>query len=441
MSRSFLGGFSLGILIGCLGYLLFQRSQGSNDSDGGNRGDRISSDNINGSETIKKSKSNNALSSLIEKEEGLGDLSSKQFRELLEGDLSFHGDRYSAIFSSFVKKAPSRAFSWLMNHSSAPRRKKLITKFFKEVAPLGKEQWLPYLSELANHSQLKKNAEDAALEILSIQHPEEAATYITSIPPSQRRSDLWEGHLKKIALQEPDLALKMLQEGTIDVNRHSAFAGIFQTWIEEDFSLAEAWFKKVASSSPHDEDLNNAWNSILTKEYPKLASKVVEKELSKSEESHYLSEVAANWAKDDPEAASIWADNLSEEYPHVRLQAAEAIGAEWMLRDPRKAMDWALKAFEEVELSEKENYEGENQGILTGFLSSVTQRWANEAPSEMAAWILENDQDDLTASVAGDLISSWIYSDSSAAQDWAKSLPEGIVRNAVERELSPSQPY
>lgn len=147
-----------------------------------------------------------------------------------------------------------------------------------------------------------------------------------------------------------------------------------------------------------------------------------------AEGGQFLTALAAQWARRDPAAASLWAINLQKGL--LRDQALAGIVPALIERDPRSAVDFVLRL--------------EPGSLLEGTMFSIAATLAHKEPAAALQWVMSFSQDRERELALKNVINSWSHSNPIAALHWVGQLPSatdrGMALHAIAAGLAPSHP-
>ena len=129
-----------------------------------------------------------------------------------------------------------------------------------------------------------------------------------------------------------------------------------------------------------------------------------------------LEHAVSQWAAGDLATAAEWVKQISNTELRETLLAAVAIAA---------ASDNATDA---ASLIATALTSGEIQGRAA---VSITQRWAQSAPQDAAAWVSQFPEMPARDAAVENLVALWAQTDSQATANWLNSLPDGSLRLAA----------
>jgi hypothetical protein len=191
----------------------------------------------------------------------------------------------------------------------------------------------------------------------------------------------------------------------------------------------------------------------------------------------FVSTVATEWARQNPQAAFTWAGTLPE---NLQAAAYSTIISQMAGRDPKQATtlamslepsaarsqilgdiasSWARTSPSEVlawsaslEGSERTETLREAIGVLAGtepaaaagyldqisdqenidpYLQDVASRWAAQQPAEAAEWVINQDEGEGRSDAMGHVMWNWGRQDAHAAGQWLSTQPEGESRDGA----------
>jgi hypothetical protein len=132
--------------------------------------------------------------------------------------------------------------------------------------------------------------------------------------------------------------------------------------------------------------------------------------------------VAAEWARQDPEAALTWADDLPVE---VRGEAYGRIAAQIVTEDPTRAtaiLDSMEPGLERTEM-----------------MGNLVSQWAYQDPQAAADWVVNNTTGSEQSQGASSLMTAWMVANPLEASTWLGSLDDGATRDSAIVALTQSR--
>ena len=186
--------------------------------------------------------------------------------------------------------------------------------------------------------------------------------------------------------------------------------------------------------------------------------------------------LASEWAKQDPQAALVWADTLSNELKgdamnniveqltsqdpleaakvamgfdgEQRERSLRTIADQWSRNEPEEAVKWAealtvegkTQALEEAVESwvEKDTdaavayMEKMDQGERDQIMKEVVEKWGRkgaEAQPDAAEWVASQPDGKGKVDATGEIVGQWMRTDAESASGWLNEQPEGDAKD------------
>lgn len=259
---------------------------------------------------------------------------------------------------------------------------------FSKWAETSPRQAMEYANKMGPRSFMEKNA---VLQTWSANNPEAAAAYFSE------NKNIMDGRSAGVIAGE-----------WVRLNPDAAFAWVNTLNAGEKNEALRSTFGAFAETNPA--------------EAAKRAASLSEEELTNS---RVMESIASQWAKKDWAATESWLATLPEaQQAGARMRAIEGLASV----DPTKAAEQAVLL---PEGNDKQRA-----------IANVARTMAMENPVAAANLIVQNSPTENNGrgrmgSGLGEVMGSWVYSDTEAAKNWIGTLPEGA--NKTEAILSYSR--
>lgn len=200
-----------------------------------------------------------------------------------------------------------------------------------------------------------------------------------------------------------------LSEGSA---RCAAFEQIAFVWGEADLASAVAWVHTLPDGgSGRAATLATAYEAARTD--PLTALELAHHLQPSVERDDLLVHALSQWAGSDFAAAAEWAGKVADPQLRTRLIVAAATASAEL--DPATAATLIATDVDAGEVQERAAV-------------ALTQRWAQSAPRDAAAWVLQFPESLARDAAAKNLVTLWTAQDAEAAGQWLGELPEGTLR-------------
>lgn len=375
------------------------------------------------------------------------------------GDLQLQRVYASSLVQSAAQAEPQAVLEAVLGEASgAPEGWGRAFTAFRELAAQDVEQALTYLDRVDNRQQREMFA-GVIGQILAQQDPERALAWARDYDRGMQRP-VYMQVLTTIASTDPERALSEAGSLTSSQRRREAYGMLAMTLAQRDIEQAISLVERIA----RPDERNQA-----------------------------VSTVAGIWMQSDPEAAVSW---ILQQAPPVRDELLSGVGRWLPQRDPDAALRLLPRVNEATaavwraqiagtlaanrSLDEAQRFIAAFEGsdeypeLLSSVIGGLAQRdvgaavqlagtlpagehrdalysglmrqLADEDPRQ-AARLLESIADPgQRMNAAGQLVSSWARTDSEAAEQWVRRLPQGQERDRASaaladqwRELTPSR--
>ena len=167
--------------------------------------------------------------------------------------------------------------------------------------------------------------------------------------------------------------------------RMQALQGVLNGWAQTDPAAAAVWSKKLGTQ--------DSWATAT---------------------------IVSTWGHKDPKAAADWVKTLPEGVK--RAQALEVLGLAWGSKRSEEALGWANQL----------QTEPDRQSALGGVLNS----WAMQNSDAALRYAEKQGDPKLQEHLLGKVIQGWCFQDRAGAEKWVKELPEGSLKNTLQKVIS-----
>ena len=187
-------------------------------------------------------------------------------------------------------------------------------------------------------------------------------------------------------------------------------------------SLASEWAKQdpqaalVWANTLSDEMKGDAMNNIveqLTSQDPLEAAKVA-MGFDGEQRERSLRTIADQWSRNEPEEAVKWAESLTVE---GKTQALEEAVESWVGKDTDAAVAYMAKM---------------DQGERDEIMKEVIEQWGRkgaESQPEAAEWVAAQPDGEGKVEATGEIVGQWMRPDAESASGWLNDQPEGDAKD------------
>jgi hypothetical protein len=194
--------------------------------------------------------------------------------------------------------------------------------------------------------------------------------------------------------------------------RSAALEQIAAAWGETDLAGAVAWIDTLpAGASRQAATLVTAYEAARTD--PFTALEISHSLEPSAERDDLLVHALGQWAGSDFATAADWAGKVSDPTLRARLLIAAATAS--AEHAPAPAATLVAIDIDAGEVQDRASV-------------ALVQRWAQSAPQDAAAWVLQFSEGPARNAATQNLVAQWTSQDAEAAGQWLDELPEGMLR-------------
>ena len=214
-----------------------------------------------------------------------------------------------------------------------------------------------------------------------------------------------------LATRDPKGALEHLNAHTSGYGQTMAMEMVVGEWAAADIQGVFDWIR----TQPPSDNLYNNYSLVMysyIEQDPGEAGLIIEDMSSGTLKTNLSEHYAQTLAEEDPAAAMSWASQLKDPEARQRalMQSVSVLG----MNDPDEAVDY---------VNSQSDPEFKDQ--LAMHLSDHLSRTKPELLADRISGFPQGMQNN----IATHLVQSWAMSDTVAAQDWIRQLPDGEMRN------------
>lgn len=241
-----------------------------------------------------------------------------------------------------------------------------------------------------------------------------AAGYAAQLPEGRDRESII-GSIARIWMRsDPGEALALVEGFSDEETRLKAMESLVDPWSEQDFDGAMAWVRQRPAGTRRDA-LVEAVLRDLVREDPRSAIDYVDLISSESRQDSLINAIAKSWVKDDIVSALAWGREQVD--PSIR-------GAVWSgivegIAEGKRPQD-AVSILDELPADRRAEA-----------VRLVAQRWAFRDPRSAVDWALREANEDSRLNGLNVALTRWIETDSETWQEWMKKFPNGPRRDEV----------
>ena len=383
------------------------------------------------------------------------------------------------LVSYLTPEDPERAWSYALGLKGGARTASLEKVLFR-VARHDPQMALTFLHEIPKGMK-KKDALDNLFRGWAEKDADEAQAWVLSLPKDEQAEVLRE-NLSSIPIAD---AIPLLEKLPKTSETPSLYYQAVNRLVDIDPQAAQKWVQQLPLG-PTRESAAKALLAGLTRSHPAQAASFLEDESVNLASSSAVSQIAANWALTDSDAAFTWlaslhgapavhqsltmrtVSELTEKSPseaasytlsiqdeELRQMAIESFARTWSKQDLESAQNWVANNLEESERI------GAYQAILDQTIDSeptqaakvleqasqgLTQEeakerfgnskialasyWARVDPGAAVAWAQTQNDTEQRPKILANIVNEWAGFDTTAAANFVLTLPEGTERDS-----------
>jgi hypothetical protein len=210
--------------------------------------------------------------------------------------------------------------------------------------------------------------------------------------------------------------------------RFESIEAVAIAWANQDLERAIEWGRQLSDQTERQRALICIGFEAARAE--PLTALALALELKRgAERDELIRHSVGEWAAIAPEAAAEWADQIEE--PLLRARTLAHVATAWAEIEPRAAAKMAIEQLKPGRLQEDT-------------VVSIVQRWAQQQPTDAAAWVTTFGEGDLRAAAFQNLVKLWGEQNAAEAGDWLKTLPPNSTRStaiaAYVEQIAPAYP-
>ena len=301
---------------------------------------------------------------------------------------------------------PPQAISLAQEHLSGAARQTAINGIFRRWAQRDPVQASKAAMELPLGAELT-GALAAVAERWSVSDTEAATKWLLSLPANAERQPAEKELVRALESSKPERAGEFIMK--LSDSDHSAqlLEAVMDRWAKLDLKTAVAWLEKQTTDSRSARAYGKLAYACLQSDLL-LAANLAEKAPSNEGQYSVRKQVATEWAKTDPEAATKWVMKLGTNDSSLRQYFSQVFQA-WARIAPHAALQYLgqLPASSPASPHSTTRYECIQTALIF---------WADKEPPAVLKWINTN-----TSGTRLDDSRRWLLS------HWAKSNPEELV--------------
>lgn len=235
--------------------------------------------------------------------------------------------------------------------------------------------------------------------------PERALKEARLMGSSQQQREAMQSVLHSIAQSDPQRALQ-LSEGMPGQMRGFVMSGVFDSWAGRDPSGAAAAAMELKDRGQRTQAMQTVMNHFAEQD-PAGALSWARSLPEAGMRQNMLRQFFGHLSHRDPERALALTADLPK---HQQFQMQKEMIGGWMRRDPEAAEEWILLRSNTIE----------QQQLILASVGQLT--WNN--PERSAALVSKLAPGSARDNALQELIRVWHWSDSTAAQEFTRTLPE-----------------
>lgn len=186
---------------------------------------------------------------------------------------------------------------------------------------------------------------------------------------------------------------------------------IAKGWTRLDPEAALNWAKGMEGNGRNGA-ISSVFDALVDKDPALAVQKLGTLSAEDLKDSRIIDNIASKWARTDWTAAEAWLNTLpADQQEQARSRALQGLAE----------VDAAAAAQKVSQMADG--------AAKDSAVSRIVSVLAAENPVQAAEWVLKNASQDAMARSVGDVVSSWVYTDTTGAKNWVNGLPAGAARN------------
>ncbi|MXW08093.1 MAG: hypothetical protein F4X56_02115 [Gammaproteobacteria bacterium] len=200
-----------------------------------------------------------------------------------------------------------------------------------------------------------------------------------------------------------------------------ALSRVAVAWVEnEGKTVFDEIVSSISQDSKYGRALSNVFSALSTDEPEEIFDYILKNLGDRAYEVIQGSDIAYNWAHNDPRGLLSKAETLPAS--RLRQRLIDSAAREWANHNPQQLLA-------NLELLPQENQEYASRTAIR----TLTRK----SPPDAAKFVLQVEDYESQLELATTLVRQWSYQDSDAAKDWVFNIPESnALRSALIRPLA-----
>ena len=200
-----------------------------------------------------------------------------------------------------------------------------------------------------------------------------------------------------------------------------ALSRVAVAWVEnEGKTVFDEIVSSISQDSKYGSALSNVFSALSTDEPEEIFDYILKNLGDRAYEVIQGSDIAYNWAHNDPRGLLSKAETLPAS--RLRQRLIDSAAREWANHNPQQLLA-------NLELLPQENQEYASRTAIR----TLTRK----SPPDAAKFVLQVEDYESQLELATTLVRQWSYQDSDAAKDWVLNIPEvNALRSALIRPLA-----
>ena len=220
--------------------------------------------------------------------------------------------------------------------------------------------------------------------------------------PSDVADDLSRRLIQNWAKISPQNVAAWINSQPTGSQRQRSLGKVAIVWAGSDLTNAMIWGQSLTEGEERNGVMMTVANEAVRMD-PMAALQVAVDLPANAQRDELVCRAAMEWASDDASNAVVWAEQIPDETLRNKVLAGEAVA--WAEKDPESAAILAVQELPAGRLQEDT-------------VVSIIERWAQQQPEAVAAWVAEFPRGSLRDAAVDNLITQWSQKDAASAKQW-----------------------
>jgi hypothetical protein len=213
-----------------------------------------------------------------------------------------------AASDSWAQNDPKSLANYALALPAGDTRTQLLTAACREFAGSDLPGTMELLKPLSDAALRQSISEQAAANCY-FSHMDQAEKYVAAMPPGDDQKAVIKGLVAAWADTDPETVINWLCSFPETNSQPEQVQSVIKQWSQHEPAAAAKWLAKLPADKANEEMINAFLTGAVAK-YPEFAAQWTQSVTNESTRQKFQMQVAGQWMKSDPSAASKWIDTL-----------------------------------------------------------------------------------------------------------------------------------